>query len=212
MRKGRARKAGKRYPGGKLVQPKEPTLIQPSAWVAGQVQRYGQHYCWALGRAYASGLLGQAEAAKDRLQGGAKFARLHRVFYGGEAYTCPLDDSPRGPNVVSMEVHDDQDRNLEWLRKASVAMESNGTRPYVEQLISRSHVDTGPAWLDRLLDVIEWNSNLRSLNAQLRKIGKDEVDRKQFDPRDTMLLNAAIKGLDIVAPPPRQLGIVAQHY
>lgn len=212
-RRGRPRKAGKRHPCGKRVQNgnDQPSIVQPSAWVATQVKRYGQHYCWALGRAYASGLIGEGIEAKGRLQGGVRFARLHSLFFGSDVYTCPLDDSPRGSNVVSLDVDEYQERNREWLRMASIAMENSGTRPYVEQLISSMHTDTGPDWLDRLLDVIQWNENLPSLNAQLRRTGKDAVKRKDYDTRDVELLTAAVRGLDIVAPPVHDMGILAAH-
>lgn len=212
MPRGRPSRSGKRHPGGKRVQPKQPSVIQPSAWVAAQVKRYGQHYCWALGRAYASGLLGHGEEAKDRLQGAIKFVRLSNLFFGGEFYTCPLDDSPRGGNVVDLTIPEHQEHNRDWLRKASTSMENAGVRPYMEQLVTRAHTDSGPVWLDRMLDVILWNEELPKLNAQLREIGKEPLGRKQYDPRDQSLLKAAIKGLDIVAPPTRQMGIVAQHY
>lgn len=206
-RRGRPRKAGKRYPSGKLV----PSVVRPSEWVDAQVKRYGQHYCWALGRAYASGLLG-GEEGKDRLQGATRFVRLHQLFFGASVYVCPLNDTPRGSNVVRLDISDDQKRNREWLREVGTKMEQQGTRPYVEQLMSAVHTDTGPDWLDRMLDVVEWNACLPALNKQLEAKGIAPRDEKKHDPRDQMLLDAAIKALDVMAPPAKPLGILVEHY
>lgn len=206
-RRGRPRKAGKRYPGGKLV----PSVVRPSEWVDAQVKRYGQHYCWALGRAYASGLLG-AEEAKDRLQGATRFVRLHQLFFGANAYACPLDDTPRGGNVVHLEVTERQKHNRDWLRRVGSQMERDGTRPYAEQLISALHTDTGPDWLDRMLDVVEWNACLPELNKQLKAKGLEPRKAMATDPRDQMFMDAALKALDVMAPSTKPLGILVQHY
>lgn len=172
-RAGRKSKPGKRYPSGKRII--APALVKPSEWVAEQVKRYGQHYCWPMGRAYAAGLIGAGDEAKSRLQAAQKFVRLYRLFFGGDAYTCPLDDSPRGTNTVLLTVSDNQERNREWLRQAMRDMDIVGVRPYFDQLITRQHIDTGPEWLDRLL-------------------------AKRDDLRDRIILEAATKALDIITP------------
>jgi len=164
-----------------------------------------------MGRAYASGLLG-GEEAKDRLQGATRFVRLHQLFFGASVYACPLDDTPRGGNVVALEVTERQKHNRDWLREIGAKLEQDGTRPYVEQLISAVHTDTGPPWLDNLLDVVEWNACLPDLNKQLRAKGVEPKGKRDYDPRDQILLDAAIKALDVMAPPAKPLGILVQHY
>jgi hypothetical protein len=64
------------------------------------------------------------------------------------------------------------------------AMDVSGTRPYFDQLISSLHVDSGPYWLENLL-----------------KGGKHPADR--------MVLAAAIRALDIIAPEVKPMGIRA---
>jgi len=74
------------------------------------------------------------------------------------------------------------------------------------------HTDTGPPWLDNLLDVVEWNACLPDLNKQLRAKGVEPKGKRDYDPRDQILLDAAIKALDVMAPPAKPLGILVQHY
>lgn len=213
---GRKAKAGKRERNGRLQRNNypEPKLEKPSAWVAERVARYGVHYCWALGRAYASGLLDDGDAL-SRYQAAKKFVRVYQRFYGSDAYACPLDNSPRGSNVVDLTISEYQERDREWLRTAMDSMDVSGGRPYLEQLLSRQHTDQGPPWLDRLLDVVLWNQELPQLNAQLRaKHGSGFVPLglKEFNPHDRMILDTAIRALDVITPERKPLGILAQTY
>lgn len=143
MARGRKRKAGDRYPGGKL----RPAYDHGSEWVQARTARFGVHYNTALGRAYAAGLLG--DDADDRYQGGKKFARVYQRMFGGEVYRCPLDDTPRGANDDAGPVMSTHDRD--WMFAAMDSLDVAGVRPYLDQLISRLHTDHGPPWLDRLL-------------------------------------------------------------
>lgn len=215
-RRGRPSKAGKRAPSGQLSragQPKGETLAgQPSAWVKAQRDRFGVHYCWALGRAYAAGLLGDGPEALNRYQAAKKFVRLYQRFLGGSSYTCPLDNSPRGGNVISLDVPEHQERDRKWLDDAIDAMDVSGSRPYFDQLISIVNVDRGPHWVDSMISVLDWNDGLPAINAGLRKAGKPTLATRQYHPADQMILAAAIQALDIIAPAEKPRQILAAYY
>lgn len=178
-KRGRKRKEGDRYASGKL----RPVHDKGNQRVQDQREKYGTHYNTALGRAYAAGLLGDATEALDRYQGGKRFVRVYSRCIGGEAYRCPLDQTPRGSNIIDFEATDQDKIDHDWLHAAMDALDVAGCRPWLDQLIHRIHTDMGPPWLDRLLDG-----------------GKD--------PADQMLLNAALRALDIVAPPRRAMRIL----
>lgn len=210
---GRPRKAGKRTKGGALSRDSYSIKLEkPSAWVGEQYKRFGVHYCWGLGRAYAAGLLGDGTEALSRYQAAKRFVRLHTRFMGGDAYTCPLDDSPRGGNVVSLQVPEHQENDRQWLRTAADAMDVSGCRQYFDQLISIVNIDRGPHWLDSMIAVIDWNAGLPVLNADLRKAGKPTLAAKVYHPGDQMILAAAIQALDIIAPEEKPRKIVVGYY
>jgi len=179
MARGRPRKTGKRHPKGKLVQVER--FDRGSEWVQAQHAKYGTHYNTALGRAYAAGLLGNETQAQDRYQGGKRFARVYNRVIGGETYRCPLDRTPRG-SLGEIEASEQEQWDHDWLFAAMTSLDNAGLRPWLDQLLARSHTDYGPAWLDRLLSG-----------------GKDPADR--------MLLKAAVDGLDVVAPARKDVGI-----
>lgn len=184
-RRGRASKSGKRHPGGKLVQ--VVSYDKGSDWVQGQQAKYQTHYNTALGRAYAAGLLSDdAAEALDRYQAGKRFARVYNRVIGGETYRCPLDRSPRGP-VGEIEAHENEIRDHDWLFSTMNALDNAGVRPFLDQLITRSHTDHGPLWLDRLLS-------------------------GHKDPADLMALKAAINALAILAPARSSGGIRVAHW
>jgi hypothetical protein len=145
---------------------------KPSEWVKAQLKLFGNHYCWAMGRAYASGLLGEGNEAKDRLDSAGKFVRLYGRYYGSSVYSCPLDQTPRS-NFVADYDHERQEPEKDWLKAALRALELSGGMPFFEQLISRAHVDQGPVWLDRLLT-------------------------GPRDPADLMVVAAAMKAMDAI--------------
>jgi hypothetical protein len=208
---GRPRKSGKRFKCGKLRAP-EQRLERPSAWVAAQYARFGVHYCWALGRAYASGLLGDGAEALNRYQAAKRFVRLYQRFFGGAAYACPLDDSPRGENVVSLDVSEHQENDRRWLAAAMDSMDVSGCRPYFDQLISAVNVDRGPHLLDAMIAVGDFNEGLSAINAERRKDGKAPLVRQSVHPLDQMVLAAALQALDMIAPQPRPARILAGYY
>lgn len=170
---GRKRKDGVRTRSGRLSRA-ACTFDKGSEWVQIQRARYGEYYNSALGRAFAAGLLGDGNEAKDRLDKARKFISLYRAVIGRDRYRCPLDQSPRG----SMGEFDATERDVEdqeWLLVNMDRIDATGTRPFFDQLTSHLFTDHGPDWLDRLLS-------------------------KPKDRRDTIILDAAIKGIDAIGP------------
>jgi len=187
-RKGRPSKPGKRQPNGKRKTAPKP--IDPTAKVVEARRRFGSHYASALGRFFASGLMGETAIAKGRFDGAQRFLRIYRDVFGAPSYHCPLDQTPKGCGDAPDNLFAEQDR--EWLRQAMMALDASGSYPYLEQVLSLHHVDAGPAWLDRMLD------------AQLHG--------RVIDPRDQMVADAAIRALDILAPEPVPSRILVRHY
>lgn len=214
--KGRPRRSGKRTKAGRLITPQ--TFDQGTDWVRAMKARFGEHYSTALGRAFALGFLGEGVEANDRFQAGKRFMRLHRIVYGGTHYRCPLNDSPRG-NVSDM--HEGVNLNdRQWLDAAIDSMDVAGVRPYLDQLLSTLYTDAGPYWLDNLFEVILWNEDyirwnreeLPVINAYLIRCGKEPEaprERREFDIRDQIVLAAAIRALDIMAPERKQSQIIS---
>lgn len=173
-RRGRPSKSGKRTASGRLKKNNypDPKVVQPSAWVAGRVEEYGPYYSTALGRAFVKGLLGDHEndpRAKDRFDNATKFVRLYKRFIGGDAYRCPLNDTPRGGNVVEM-VTDHQKDDHDWLFQNMKALDESGGRAYFDQLISRLHIDKGPYWVDALLAGGKHPADIAVLQAALKAL------------------------------------------
>lgn len=178
---------------------------------------FGTYYATAAGRMFASGLMGEQSEAWGRYQGLQRFVRVYGAVYGKSGYRCPLDQTPKGQDAD----HTDQEqaqRDRDWLRRAMASLDMSGCYPYMEQLISISTVDSGPAWLDRMIDVQQWNLNLDNLNKQLRRVAKEAgreyvaLATKQIDRRDQMIADAALKALDILAPAVREVGVVVERW
>lgn len=189
MGRGRPAKSGRRTKSGALARNNypQPAYDRGTERVQAMKARYGEHYSTALGRAYAAGLLGDEQQAMDRYQAGKKFARLYSRLIDVHPYTCPLDNSPRGGNVVDLEYDERGMAEQQWLFEAMDKLDRIGARPWLDQLISIMHIDHGPAFLDRLLSG-----------------GRDPCDRT--------LLKAALDALDALAPPSRTVTIIAVNY
>jgi hypothetical protein len=174
---GRKRKQGKRTQSGRLSRSKvelEARFDRGSEWVQAQRAKYGEAYNSALGRAFASGLLGEGNEAKDRYDKARKFISLYRAVIGRDRYRCALDQSPRG-NVEHFEPTQRDIDDQEWLLVNMDRIDATGCRPFFDQLTSHLFTDHGPDWLERLLS-------------------------KPKDRRDTIILDAAIKGIDAIGP------------
>lgn len=169
-------------------------------------ERFGTFYVTASGRMFASGLMGPQDVALGRYQGLQRFCKLYARIYGAGGYRCPLDQTPKGMGEERIDP-DQAERDREWMRHAMQSLEMSGVYPYMEQVLCPNTVDQGPPWLDRMLDVLEWNQNL----ANLRKQTGQHHERKQIDPRDQMVADAVNRALDILAPA-RVAKVVAQRW
>lgn len=187
MSKGRKRKAGKRTPSGQLSRAGRSTLPnRPSEWVQARRAMFGSHYNTALGRAYASGLLGEGQDGKTRLDAGNRFVLRYSKVFGANAYSCPLDRTPRGTNDNTDTARDRHQQA--WLFATMDRLDALGLRPWLDQLIHRNYTDAGPHWLDALL-AARWNAHKTHWRAGEPQ-GKDS---------DLRLLEAALKALDCIS-------------
>lgn len=114
--------------------------------------RFDVHYSSALGRAYASGLLGEGQEANDRYDAGKQLARVRQRYFGHRSIRCPLDTSPRGlgPTILTDREVEQACKDKAWLEEIQSKMD-RGCAPYLDQLLSDIHSDAGPSWLDDLL-------------------------------------------------------------
>lgn len=183
MAKGRKRKTGPREKNGRPSRAGIPRFDRGSERVQAMRERYGEHYTSAIGRAFATGLLGDGMEATVRLDVGKRFAAIYgRII--ARPYRCPLNDAPRG----MADDHETAERieydraEQDWFFGMADRLDKEGLRPWLDQLISPVYTDHGPAWLDRLLGG-----------------GRDPVD--------LTLLQTAIKALDLIAPKVRAQGI-----
>lgn len=214
-RKGRPMKTGKRNRSGRLIT--TPTYDRGTERVQALKAMFGTFYASAAGRMYASGLMGEQDEALGRYQGLQRFVGLYRRIYGGSAYRCPLDQTPRGEDVETLDP-EQAERDRQWMRHAMHSLDASGCYPYLEQIISINTVDAGPAWLDRLIDVQQWNNNLDNLNRQMRSHAKEHgrafvpLTTKQADARDRMIADAVIKALDVLAPPTRKAVVLVGRW
>lgn len=213
-RKGRPRKTGERHKNGRLVH--TPTFDRGTDRTQTMKAMFGTFYASAAGRMFASGLMGEQDVAQARYQGLTRFVRIYARVYGTAGYRCPLDQTPKGMDHEHVDREQAQ-RDRDWLRSAMASLDMSGCYPYLEQLISINTVDTGPAWLDRMIDVRQWNQNLANLNKQLRDHAKqhgttfEPLTTKAIDARDQMVADAACKALDVLSPPVR-VGIVTERW
>jgi hypothetical protein len=184
---GRKRAKGKRTPSGQLSRAGRSDLPnRPSDWVLAQRAKFGSYYSSALGRAYVAGLLGAGNEGKTRLDAGTRFVQRYTRVFGGNAYRCPLDRTPRGNNDNAD--HERDRHQQDWMYAITDRLDARGLRPWLDQLIHRNYTDTGPYWLDALLNV-RWNAHGE----------KWRVGEAQGKATDLVVLEAALKALDCAA-------------
>src|SRR5690606_6642415 len=101
-RRGRPRKAGKRTKAGALVRDSYAMPIYDHGTERAQARfkRFGTHGATALGRAYASGLLGDEQEASIRYDAGKRFSRLYSALIEQGRYRCPLARERLSAGVV----------------------------------------------------------------------------------------------------------------
>lgn len=187
MGKGRKGKTGQRTKSGALKRNNYPAPVydRGSDRIRAQRERYGENYNSPIGRAYASGLLGDEATAMNRLQAGKRFARLYSTLIEQRRYGCPLGRELRSMGTVD-EVSGMEAcmRTQEWLFDAMRDLDAEQLRPWLDQMLSIEYHDEGPVWLTRLL-----------MGGR--------------DPYDQAMLKNAIKALDCIAPPLPQARILA---
>lgn len=183
--RGRPKKQGARYKSGKL----RPVYDKGTDRIRAMTDRYGTFYNSPIGRLYKSDLLGTEDIALPRYQAGARFARLYSRHIQQGTYRCALDNTPRGRlhDIEDAEAIEREQAQKQWLFAAMDSLDVSGCRPYFDQIVSTLHTDHGPPWVDRLLAG-----------------GKD--------PCDLIILDAAIRALDIIAPEQKPMGIVVAHW
>ncbi len=154
-RRGRkAKQAQKRYANGRIVPNRypQPAYDKGSEWVQQRRERFGEHYSSALGRAYASGLLGDDAQAKNRLDTGKRFSALYSVFIEQGRYGCPLGREQRstgtGDEIRGIAASMDAQK---WLFDAMDDLDRDNLRCWLDNLLSEEFHDRGPVFLDRLL-------------------------------------------------------------
>ncbi len=178
-RRGRKRQPGKRERNGRLQRGSYLVVgfDKGSDWVQAQRERFGEHYGSAIGRAFASGLLGEDMEAKNRLDAGKRFSRLYRAVVGGDAYRCALNPDPRSAGQrTAFQSHPHDKESQDWLFEAMDKLDRAGLRPWLNMMLSTENTDRGPVWMDRLL-----------MGGR--------------DPYDRAMLKQAIAALDVIAPP-----------
>lgn len=175
---GRKRKNGQRTASGALKRNNypQPVYDRGSDRIKAQREKYGEHYNSPIGRAYASGLLGDEATAMNRLQAGKRFSRVYGSLIEQGRYGCPLGRELRSVgtsgSVTGMEACM---KTQEWLFDAMRDLDRDQLRPWLDQVLASEYHDHGPVWLDRLL-----------MGGR--------------DPYDRAMLNNAIKALDAIAP------------
>ena len=176
-RAGRKRKnVAKREKNGRASRAGLDRFDKGTEWVQQQRARFGEYYSSAIGRAFAAGLLGEGNEAKDRFDKARRFAALYARMIGQDSYRCALDNSPRGGDSGEYVPTQQEADSQEWLIVNMTRMDLTGCRSFFDQLTARRFTDYGPDWLDRILDA------------------------KRKDRRDTIILDAAIKAIDAIGP------------
>lgn len=186
-RRGRPSKQGRRTQGGRLVRDSYPAPVYDHGTDQARARkdRFGTYGTSALGRAYASGLLGDEQTAKNRHDAGERFKRATERFYSVGRVSCPIGQEMRlGALKIQISGNPFEEAEWEWIGEQAKALDNAGLRPWIDQLVLDVYADQGPPWLDRILDG-----------------GRDPVDR--------MLLKHAIEALDLIAPKVAPAGIRA---
>ena len=164
---------------------REITFDKGSERVQAMRDRFGEHYGSAIGRAYASGLLGEETIARVRYDAGKRFQRAVERFFTVGAIRSAIGSELRSGAVriqISGNPHEEEEEEWEWVCTKSRDLDRNGMRPWLDQLLLPMYHDGGPYWLDALPNG-----------------GKHPADRAVMDE--------AIKALDFISPEQPAQGI-----
>lgn len=164
-RAGRPRKPGPRDKRGRLIQKVDAGTKR--AQKAREI--FGLNCADALGRAYASGLLGADMAAKAMLDTGRSMSAAYHYRYGVGRIRCPLG----GPTGGGQE---DPFRAMllaDWLdeRLSAVGQYGPSVRAAFDDLVIAEHPDTGPDWLDRIIQGVGNTRDIARLARALEGLG-----------------------------------------
>ena len=186
-RKGRPRASGKRTRSGRLI-PLDPEArrVKGSEQAERRKELFGDNGYDAIGRAYAVGLLGEGDQAKDRLAIGRRYAQAYHAEWSIGRYRCALDSSPRGASN-----YEGTNERREWIMAQTARVVATGTMPFFDQLVDplRMHTDANPEWLGRMIATELANRVTRGV-------------LELHDERDWIILRAALKGLDALCGNP----------
>lgn len=148
---------------------------------------YGPDGCDAIGRAFRSGLLGEAQEAKPLLDLSRKVARLYwRAYETGAVRSC-IGERTHGL-IVDID-HERVRRDEEWLNETLKIINRMGVRRSFDQLVIDWNPDHGPVWLDEMLAV-----KSQQLFAKQHKRVIPEMPKRLTDK-----LRGALDGLEAIA-------------
>lgn len=145
MARGRKRKAGARTKSGQLSRAKIDT---GNDVVAKKSALYGENHSDAIGRAFANGLLGDDTAAKAMLDTARSISRAYWIGYEIGPIRCTLADRTSGTTIAE-DIMRQRDKER-WLTRTLKSMEPQA-RPLFDSLVVDVNPDSGPPWLDNII-------------------------------------------------------------
>ena len=182
-RAGRKRKAGQRTKSGRLSRAGQPMYDHGTERAQAMKALYGDNWADAIGRAFASGLLGEPDQAKPLLD----YARAIHAAYWQAYATTPVGSCLSNAGASRLTGGDVVDFDAErirrrerWLNETLRCVATMGVRRQFDQLVIDVNPDHGPAWLDRLV----WDKR---------------TGRQTATPADHAALRAALDALEMLA-------------
>lgn len=169
--RGRPRKPGKRRNNRPV-----PSPVFDRGTERAQAMRafYGTDCSDALGRAYRAGLLGDGDEAKALLDTGRAIARAYWQHYATGTYRCALAE-PNAGTVTHIDTERARRRET-WLnhclREVGLA-----NRRVFDQLVIDIHPDSGPEWLERLIEAKRGKFNDQPRDRLRLEIAVDALAR-----------------------------------
>jgi len=151
---GRKRKPGARTKSGRLSRAGVTPYDHGTERAQAMKALYGDNWADAIGRAFASGLLGEPDEAKPLLD----YARALHVAYWAAYTTTPVGSALRnagasrttGDNVIAFDCERAK-RREQWLNAELKFVQGMGVRRQFDQLVIDINPDHGPVWLDKLI-------------------------------------------------------------
>lgn len=187
---GRPKTQGKRRRDGRLL---EPLFVKGSERAEERKASFHGNGYDPCGRAYASGLLGEGQEAKDRLDAARGYVGLHRAVWGHRGYRSALNDGPRGCSDVPEPAEALERRKRLYERETFIEKREPASISFFRQLVDTAgaFADAGPSWLDRLV-VVALENRTRQMTGRPQKL---------FHHADLAVLKLALQGLDALLLP-----------